>query len=375
MRAPFPGIGRRTILGAAPGLLLAAAVPAAALRDFRLTLLGQSLIQHDVRKVGWDGYGQFADHFAKADACFTDLETTIIGPNGGPPTRDSAVHRADETVLDCLTGMHVDFFATANNHAFDVGTGGIIDTMAALERRKLAYAGTGINLAAARRPAYLRTPAGIVALVAMATGKIRDGGAATPDRPGVNEVRQDRPGAMNEEDIGRVLDAVHEAARHAEIVIAYDHNHYWESDMAVTPDWQKSLARRCIGAGATIFVGHGAPVLQGIEIYRNRPIFYDLGNFIFQSIAPNDTYGPESWRSVVADCLLTRDGLGEIVLTPIVLSDVGREGPKDFVTRGLPQIASGSAARSILEHLANESSPLNTSIQISGDTGRIVVRR
>ena len=344
-------------------------------RDFRLTLLGQALIQYDVRKTGWGEYELFADQFAKSDACFTDLETTIAGPNGGPPTRDSAVHRADEAVLDCLTGMHVDLFATANNHAFDVGTGGIMDTMAALERRKLAYAGTGANLAAAGRPAYLRTPAGTVALVAMATGKIRQGGAATLDRPGVNEVRQDKPGTMNEEDIVRVLDAIREAARHAEIVIAYNHNHYWESDMAETPGWQKSLARRCIGAGATTFVGHGAPVLQGIEIYRNRPIFYDLGNFIFQSTAPSDTYGPESWRSVVADCLLTRDGLGEIVLTPIILNDVGLGGPKDLTTRGLPRVASNSAARSILERLADVSAPHNTNILIFGDVGKIVIQR
>jgi poly-gamma-glutamate synthesis protein (capsule biosynthesis protein) len=339
---------------------------------FRITLLGQALIQHDLRAQSWDGLADFAARFRRSDACFTDLETTIIGPNGGAATRDPALlHRADASVLDCLSAMHVNLFATANNHAFDVGTGGITDTMAALATRKLAYAGTGIDLAAASAPGFLRTPKGAVALVAMATGKIREGGAATENRPGVNEVRQDSPGVLNETDVARFLAAITRAAAAAPIVIAYNHNHYWQTDIAETPGWQKTLARSCIDAGASVFVSHGAPLLQGIELYRGRPIFYDLGNFIYQSPDAKNPYGPETWRSVVADCILTSNGLESAVLTPIALNPVGVGGPADLATKGRPRITTGAEAAATLDHLAALSAPLGTHIGRVDDTGRL----
>ena len=56
-----------------------------------------------------------------------------------------------------------------------------------------------------------------------------------------------------------------------------------------------------IDAGADIIVMHGAPLLHGVEIYRGRPIFYDLGNFIY-NVPPTLTYidEPMAWESVVA---------------------------------------------------------------------------
>ena len=42
-------------------------------------------------------------------------------------------------------------------------------------------------------------------------------------------------------------------------------------------------AHWAIDQGADLFAGHGPHFLRGIEIYKNRPIFYSLGNFIFQN--------------------------------------------------------------------------------------------
>jgi poly-gamma-glutamate synthesis protein (capsule biosynthesis protein) len=366
------GLTRRDVLGAAAGFGAMGIVPSAAADNFRIVLLGQSLIQHDLRPQKWDGMKIFARMFAGADACFTDLETTIIGSHGGAVTRDPALlHRADPSVIDCLTAMHVDLFATANNHAFDVGTGGITDTMSALADRHVAFAGTGTDVAGASAPGYLASRYGKVALVAMATGKIREGGAATPERPGVNEIRQDSPGVLNEEDVTRFLAAIRQAAQQSAMVIAYNHNHYWEQAIADTPDWQKKLARRCIDAGAHIFVSHGAPLLQGIEVYKDRPIFYDLGNFIYQSPDAANPYGPETWRSVIAECRFDARGLQRATLTPITLNPEGLGGPADFETKGRPSIAAGPQAQSILEHLAAMCSPLGTQLRIAGGLGRL----
>lgn len=350
---------RRNILAAAAALPFIVAAQAATAHT-RIVLLGQALIQHDLRQVPWNDRDGFARLFKDADAVFTDLETTIIGPNGGAVTRDPALlHRADAAVLDCLSTLHVNLFATANNHAFDVGTGGIIDTMAALDARGLTYAGTGYDLAAAEAPAFLSTPHGEIALVAMASGKIRTGGAATMDRAGVNELRLSAPGVLDRDDVGRFLDAVSTAAKQTRFVLAYDHNHYWEPDIADVPAWQVDLAHRCIDAGAIAFVGHGAPVLQGIEVYRGRPAFYGLGNFIYQSPSPTDPYGPATWRSVIADCQFGVHGF-EARLLPITLNRAGVGGPADLVTKGMPSLAKDSDAIDILQALAQRSQRFGT---------------
>lgn len=361
---------RRGMLAGSACLLAQGAVAADGLR---VILLGQALIQHDLRQLPWRDRERFADLFAHADACFTDLETTIIGPNGGATTRDPALlHRAAPDVLDCLSDLHVNLFATANNHAFDVGTGGITDTMDALAARKLAFAGTGLSRDLANAPAFLPAPHGRVALVAMATGKIRDGGAATPRRAGVNEVRQAAPGVLNEEDVGIFLASIAAAAKQAKLVIACNHNHYWEPDIADVPAWQGQLAHRCIDAGASVFVGHGAPLLQGIEVYRGRPIFYDVGNFIYQSPSRDNPYGPETWRSIVVDA--TFDSSGGLVgarLVPITLNAIGIGGADDFQTKGCPSFADGAAATEILAQLVKSSRPFGTTIKLSGNIGSL----
>jgi hypothetical protein len=70
----------------------------------------------------------------------------------------------------------------------------------------------------------------------------------------------------------------------------------------VTVDpWRQQLARGFIDQGAAMFVSHGVPYVSAIEIYKNAPIFYGLGNFIFQSLAPQGFWGEGSYDGIVVD--------------------------------------------------------------------------
>ncbi len=363
---------RRDIIAGACALPLLPVAANANAAGLRVILLGQSLIQQDLRAQAWPGFARFHEMFRGADACFTDLETAIRGPHGGTVTRDpKLLHLADASVIDCLDDMGVTLYTTASNHAFDVGSGGIVDSIAALKTRNDPFAGTGLTLAEAAAPAYRTSRNGTVAVVAAATGKIREGGAATATRPGVNEIRRDASGALNEDDVGRMLAALREAASHADVVLAYDHNHYWEPDIATVPAWQRDFAHRCIAAGATCFVGHGAPLLQGIEIHRGKPIFYGLGNFIYQSPSPDNPYGDPTWKSVIADVQLSRAGLVHASLIPITLNAQGTGGAGDLVTRGRPDLASPADAGKILHDLDAANAPFDTRMQIHQGIGRI----
>jgi poly-gamma-glutamate synthesis protein (capsule biosynthesis protein) len=328
----------------------------AASSDLKLTLLGQALIEHDIPTSAWPDRDRLAARLADADACFTNLETVILGARAGAPTREGlTLHAAGPEVLDTLKAMNVKLVATSNNHAFDLGSGGILDTLAALRAAGMPSAGSGEDLPRAAAPVIRETSHGTVALVACATGKVRDGGAATPDRPGVNEVRRDASGQINPTDAARVLDALSDAARRADVVIAYQHNHDWEPDMAMVPAWQRVFAKRCAEAGASVFVGHGAPLLQGVEIHRGAPLFYGLGSFVFQTEKPPGAYPPEAWESVIVECQFRRGRCKSARLTPITLNEIGRGGLSDLAIRGMPSLTSGAAASAILRRVVERS--------------------
>ncbi len=333
--------------------------------SFRLIALGQSLIKYDLRQYARTEFDHAAEYLRGPDICFSNLEVAIDVPASGAPTKERPqIGKTD--VLDCLKEMGINMLALGNNHSWDLGTDGIVATMEEVKKRGFGYAGTGRTESQATTPGYLDTPAGRVALVAMATGSIAPGGGATEDRPGVNELRFERENLLKSEDTKRILDSIREAASRADYVIAYQHNHEWANEGTETPGWQKYWARRCIDAGATLFIGHGARVLHGVEIYEGHPIFYNLGSFIFHSRQPAGHHPPPVWQTLVADCRFQQGKVASIKFIPIVLNDKGQSDELFFQTRGAPLPAKGEVAKTILERFAEMSKELGTDIVIEG---------
>jgi poly-gamma-glutamate synthesis protein (capsule biosynthesis protein) len=281
--------------------------------------------------------------------------------------------------------MGFNLLSLSNNHALDLGEGGLRATLEEITRRGIGHAGTGADLAAAMAPGFLQTPAGRVALIGMASGASQ----LTPDtwaaagHPGVNFLELRKDGTLNPEHTKRLLQAVRDAAREADSVIVYQHNHYWGDargsgmppgrekrvDRFETPQWQVEWAHQLIDAGATMFVGHGDPALHAVEIYKGRPIFYGLGNFIFESGNPLDVYGPLAYMSVVAHVEFRDGKLSGLSFQPIVLSlnDAG-EAP-----RGTPYLAEGGEAAVILGRLADISRHYGTEIRIAGNSATVMI--
>lgn len=176
-------------------------------------------------------------------------------------------------------------------------------------------------------------------------------------------------------DLERNLGAIAAAAKDGSLVVAYLHHHHWAPDWYQVPGWVSGVARACIDAGASLFVSHGAPVLQPIEIYRGRPIFYSLGNFIFHVRSEKSTWtAPEVWESVVAAPTFDGDNrLVEIWLHPVVIG--GEQALEDGVLerRLAPHLATGAGAQRILARLAEQSAGLGTDIQLSDGVGIIRV--
>lgn len=373
-----------------------------------ITLTGQSMIRSDMRATA-PAEVPVIQGLLKGDAAFTNFEGTVA--EKGEAVHEGRGFLTPPEALDALTTFGFNLLAFASNHAFDLKVAGIQNTIREAEARKIVHAGTGNNAAEAVAPGYLRTPKGTIALVASASGLITPGGSATAERPGVNELRVeagdreneatvDLPGAPantpNPEDAQRILGSIREARQHADVVVVYEHNHVFGSHSFSTifsegmaerlapNDWLKKWTHAEIDAGADIVVMHGAPLLHGIEIYRGRPIFYDLGNFIY-NVPPTLIYidEPMCWESVVAYVEFQGKKLQSISLRPIVLNSIGEGQPdvhseyanNQFLdTRGLPTPAIGAKAGYILQRVADESKPFGTAIEIKGEIADIILK-
>ncbi len=176
---------------------------------------------------------------------------------------------------------------------------------------------------------------------------------------------------IDDGDPARNLDVISAAANSGSLVIAYLHHHHWASDWLKVPDWVGAFARQCIDAGASIFVSHGAPVLQPIEIYRGKPIFYSLGNFIYHTRSNLSAWRrTEVWESVGSLCSFGSDNrLTGLTLYPVLVG--GEDGLQDpaIEKRLVPHLATGSSAERILRRLAIQSEKLGSQIAIVDGVG------
>jgi poly-gamma-glutamate capsule biosynthesis protein CapA/YwtB (metallophosphatase superfamily) len=385
-----------------------------------ITLTGQSMIRSDIRATA-PAVVPVMKGLLKGDVIFTNLESAVA--ERGETAQEGRGFLTPPEALDALTTLGFNLLALSGNHAFDLKATGIRNTLREADSRTIVHAGTGNTITEAAAPGYLHTPKGTVALIASASGLIVPGASATAERPGVNELRveagqreneatEDLPGGAantpNPEDSRRILQSIREARQRADLVIVYQHNHVFGNHSFSTifteglPErlapnaWLKKWTHDEIDAGADIVVMHGAPLLHGVEIYHGRPIFYDLGNFIY-NVPPTLTYidEPMAWESVVASVQFEsrsrgqspgqsqRPSLKSVSLRPVVLNNIG-EGQPDvhgqytsnqfLQTRGLPSSATGARAGYILQRLASLSKPFGTTIEIKGEIAEITLK-
>jgi poly-gamma-glutamate capsule biosynthesis protein CapA/YwtB (metallophosphatase superfamily) len=223
--------------------------------------------------------------------------------------------------------------------------------------------------------------------------------AATIDMFGTVYKTGSRPGeltyAMNARDLQENLRSIKNGKEYADFMIATIHAHQGDSILQSflfedhPPDFLVELAHAAIDNGADAFVGHGPHVLRGIEIYKGKPIFYDLGEFFREwdwscdcNFSPNGdvtqaenvvrgleargVVEPINYESAIAVSRFDKGQLQDVRVYPIW----GRQdGP--LSRRGLPTTAPPQIAQRILQRLRKLSEPLGTKITIEGNVGVI----
>ncbi|MDP6458260.1 MAG: CapA family protein [Candidatus Bathyarchaeota archaeon] len=311
------------------------------MKNIRLVATGDSLI---TMKQSVHSEPQFLDMVSlirSADIAFTNHEMLLhdygANENGVWPSAESGgtYTRAPPHIIDELMWMGFSIFSTANNHSLDYLYGGLLSTRDYLDLAGVLHSGTGKDLAEARAPAYAEYPQGRVALVSASStfasfGRAGDARRDLSGRPGLNPLRfktwwtvkEESLEAIKElelelgisglvqpdgahiflrqkfvvgddvgmhtkphaEDMAGNLESIGDAARMADWVLFSLHAHEGlPHDLEQPAEFIETFAREVIDAGAHAFIGHGHHAMRGIEVRDGKPIFYGLGDFIFQN--------------------------------------------------------------------------------------------
>ena len=160
--------------------------------NIRMLLAGDAMPARALHVYDEPDYLALVELCRGADVGFANLETTVREPHEGTPTMTQGTPMATPpALLEELRWMGLGLLSCANNHATDYGEGGLLAMLAHLRRANIPHAGAGANLAEARKPAYLDTAAGRVALIAATTfyphwTRAADQRPDAGGRPGVN---------------------------------------------------------------------------------------------------------------------------------------------------------------------------------------------
>ncbi len=420
---------------------------------------GDSFITRPIPEQGYHGFGELCQVIDSYDVKFNNLEITVHDQQGYPAAVSGGTWAmTSPEILGDLNRYGFNLYNTANNHSCDYSCGGVLATIENLNRCGKVYAGTGATLADASAPGYLDVNGSRVALIGVCSTCDKSAiagnrNAAVIGRPGLNPLRytncfqvrknhfdtlqqiaretcinaEQEKGIANgyynpipegcltfgghsfilsdqngmtskpsEKDMARILENIRQAKKRADCVLVSIHCHEFDNrDDIQPPEFLRIFAHSSIEAGADAVLGHGPHELRGIEVYEGKPIFYSLGNFVFQTetveVQPADAFENKGmdkdtsveaymdqrskngtrgycvqeniWRSVMAGMTMEDGKITEIQLHPITL-DMHLSRKK----MGSPRLADNDA---VLHYLQALSEPFGTKLEIENNIAYI----
>jgi poly-gamma-glutamate synthesis protein (capsule biosynthesis protein) len=249
------------------------------LRPLRLVLAGDVMLGRtvaeriEVRGFGYP-WGDILPFLREADLFLVNLECALT--RSTRPWHDGEFKafyfRAGPEAVETLRLARVDFAGLANNHAADFGMEGLLETIDVLDAAGIAHAGAGRDAEAARAPARLSAGGCRVGIVAFSDQP--EEWTATSSTPGINYT----PISTEEAVLRPVRAALGAARENADFVIFTIH---WGPNMRARPTPEfRGFARAVLSAGADLFWGHSAHLVQGVEFWNGKPILYDTGDFV-----------------------------------------------------------------------------------------------
>ena len=257
----------------------------------------------DCSAFGWDlpytkrtgQKGAMRDLVSGADIAIANFENPA--PNKPSWHTKGTVFSAEPALIDGLVDAGMDYVSLANNHIRDAGGQGLLQTITNLTKRGLKVSGAGKDLKAARKPAVLE--AGGTKVAILAYDAISGGYHATATKIGSAPLKA----SFVKQDVAAARKAG------ADVVIVFPH---WGTEYDPTPfTSQQKLARMIIDSGADMVIGNHAHWAAAMEVYEGKPIWYALGNFVF-----DQTWSEPTMEGITLELTFRGEELAQVRMRP-----------------------------------------------------------
>jgi len=272
-----------------------------------------------LEEKGYDyPYTGIKEEIIKGDISVANLECPLTDKVNPVLKRPELIFRGNKLNGVALKDAGFDLMNLANNHTMDQGREGLTDTIKVLTGSGILTVGAGKSRSEARRPVFIKK------------GWARIGFLGYCDFPPEGYIYDEDKADVARADMKSLGEEVKAAREQCDFLVISFH---WGKEFDRYPgDRQRKMAYTAVENGADIVIGHHPHVLQGMEKYKGKLIFYSLGNFVFDRQLPEGTE-----ESVIIDIAVDRVGWKETRIIPVDIEACR------------PVIAQGQAAEVILE--------------------------
>ena len=220
-----------------------------------------------IRKNNYEAiFADFLPIIKSSAFAITNLECPLTESYNGI-SKTGPLLRASPLAVNALSFAGFNIVTLANNHIMDFGIDGLISTIDLCERNNISSVGAGKDRQSARAIKYVNIANTIVAILNFSENEFSTTGGVYPGANPLNLVD-------NFYDIRIAKDNADYV-----IVIFHGGNEYF----SLPSPRIKSTLRFFADAGASAVIGHHTHCYSGYEIYNDVPIFYSLGNFVFDN--------------------------------------------------------------------------------------------
>lgn len=225
---------------------------------------------YDKEGIGGILSKELHEELSSADITMVNQEFPFS--NRGSAAKDKQyTFRLSPTYIKSFLDMGIDIVTLANNHTLDFGVDALLDSLTTLKDNNIAYVGAGEDITHARETKYMDVKGKNIAFLAASRVIPVTTWNATSSSPGL----------FTTYDPTGLIEEIKGAKDKSDFIVVYVH---WGIERNNRPEeYQRTLAKQYIDAGADLVIGSHPHVLQGIEYYNGKPIIYSLGNFIFNN--------------------------------------------------------------------------------------------
>lgn len=271
-------------------------------------------------------WGNVIDLLKSTDLNLINLETTLTHSHFKVPKVFN--FKATPDKVQCLIEANINIVNIANNHILDFSKQGLTETIATLDKAGIFHIGAGKNIASAQAPVIIQKEGLNLGFIGCTDNE--PGWLAGSQQPGTHYVNIEDPNHRQ-----AFLDYIIRVRQENSLDFLIVSLHWGPNQREIPSQEFQQFAHAMIKAGADIIHGHSAHVTQGVELYQNKLILYDTGDFVDDYMVGPHLRNDQSFLFLIE---ITKQGLQKLSLVPVMISDcqvnlAGASDYREMVTR------------------------------------------